>query len=85
LFLFDNYFRFGDHLLFADHFLFSNQGGRLPSVHFRHLHIHQPQIEILFLERGQSLEPVPGYHHTVSTLLQQPHHQPLVHRVVLRQ
>jgi len=83
LFLFDNYFRFGDHLLFADHFLFSNQGGRLPSVHFRHLHIHQNEVEGLLLPSGQRLLSGLGENHRMPSFLEESHGYLLVHEVVL--
>jgi hypothetical protein len=41
----------------ASLFLFPDRGGSLEPVHLRHLHVHQNQIETLFLPCRERLEP----------------------------
>ena len=54
-------------------------------VHFRHLHIHQDQVEGLFLPCRQRLPSGLGQNDRVSSLLQESHRYSLVYQVVFRQ
>jgi hypothetical protein len=45
-------------------------GGRLESVHFRHLYVHQHHIKVFFIEGGQGFAPVSRYRDMVSLFLQ---------------
>src|SRR5580704_1682620 len=65
--------------------LFPNGCSGLHSVHLRHLHVHENQIELLLFQRVQRFPAVAGYRHPMSSLLQQPRGQALVHGIVLRE
>src|SRR5450631_3098757 len=71
----------GDHFLMdlGALFLFPNCRCCLKTVHFRHLHIHEDQIEPFFLERQKCLAPIPGYHDSMPSLFEQPSTDSLVH------
>ena len=49
---------------------------RLEAVHFRHLHVHQHQVERLPFQSGQRLDAVVGHHDRVPLFFQQAHRQP---------
>ena len=69
----------------AHPFLFSNQGRGLEPIHFRHLHIHQDQVEGLFLPCRQRLPSGLRQNDRVSSLLQESHRHFLVYQIVFRQ
>src|SRR2546425_7043967 len=50
-------------------FRFPNRCGGFESVHFRHLHIHEHQIEAAFRERFESLAAIRSYHNAVTPFL----------------
>src|SRR3989442_8903107 len=53
-------------------FSFPNRRSGLESVHFRHLHIHEHQIETAFRDRFESLAAVRSHHDAVASLLEHP-------------
>ncbi len=60
------------------------QGG-LQAVHFRHLHVHQHEVELLVSHGGHRLPAIAGNRHLVAVRGQQGHGQLLVDQAVLRQ
>ena len=71
--------------LFAIHFPPPDFLSCLKTVHLRHLHIHQNQIEIPFvlLESGKGFYPIDRHSDRVTLSLQQPRRNCPVHRVIL--
>ena len=61
-------------------------GGRgLEAVHLGHLHVHQHEVEVLRLQRGDRLSAVVGDDDRMSVLLQQADGQLLIDQAVLGQ
>ena len=63
----------------------ADRGGRLETVHFRHLNVHQDGVERLPVERSKRLAAVLDHDDLIAPLLQQADGQPLIDRVVLGQ
>ncbi len=62
-----------------------DQGRRLQSAQFGHLHVHQHQIERLAFNSRDGFPSVPRDGDAVPLFLQYPHRKSLVHGVVLGQ
>ncbi len=66
-------------------FALANHGGRLIAVHFRHLDVHQHQIERLLVRRGDRLAAVIGNGHLMSPLRENADCQSLIGQTILGQ
>ena len=64
-------------------FPFPDRGGRLETVHFGHLHVHQHKVEVLPGKDRQCLSPVPGHHCRMTAFFQNAAKELLIGRVVL--
>ena len=60
----------------------ANQRGRLEAAHFRHLHIHEYEVELFILKSSYGLSTVVGEDDTVPSLFEKASHEFLVDVVV---
>ena len=76
----------GDYLLVSAPALFCrpNSGSSFKPIHFRHLHIHEHQIEICFAKRVDGLSSVLSESYAMASFFEQAQDKALVHRVVFR-
>ena len=63
----------------------ANRGGRLQTIHFGPLNVHQNKIRSLFAQGFEGLPAVSRYRHLMSSLLQQSADHGLVHAIIFDQ
>jgi len=61
----------------------ANRGGRLPSIHFRHLDIHEDGVKLSGLPRGDGFVAITGGLHRVTFALEQKLREFQTDRIVL--
>ena len=64
---------------------FTNGGRGLEAIHFRHLHVHQDDVEGFSLPGSQSLFPVACHDNRVTPLGERANGKLLINRIILRQ